>query len=103
MAPDLKIMALCAPAPVSTASAIPDELVREKVERLAVFSHVMLGLWTIGLVIDLFIVPFALGRPRMPVDVAISISGIVASAAMALFIRFGRKSPAKKAKAGLLF
>ena len=99
----MKVMAPCALVPVANTGPLPEEVLKEQVDRVAIFSAVMLGLWTIGLTIDLWLVPFALGRERVPADIALSLCGMLVSAAMYLFVRRSRHPLATKAAAGLAF
>ena len=48
-------------------SRLPDDLLNEQIERLAVFSAVVAGLWGFGLAMDAAIVPLLLGSDSAPV------------------------------------
>jgi serine/threonine-protein kinase len=85
-------------------SRLPDDLLSEQVERLAVFSAVIAGLWGIALVMGGLVFPLVLGRPRRPPAVlAIEVCGLCVSAAMCLIARRARHTFDTKAAAGLAF
>jgi serine/threonine-protein kinase len=82
---------------------LPEELRSEQIERLAVFSAVIAGLWAFGLAMDLVIVPFLIGRERIPSGIAIEVTGIAVSIAMYLFIRRTACTFETKTAVGLVY
>jgi serine/threonine-protein kinase len=86
-----------------TTGRLPDDLLSEQVQRLTAFSAVIGGLWTFGLVMDLIVVPLALGLPLDPPDIAIEVGGIAVSVLMWLYLRNRKCEPEIKTTAGLLY
>ena len=84
-------------------SRLPDDLLSEQIERLAVFSAVIAGLWGFGLAMDTLVVPLLLGQARQSSDIAIEIGGLGVSAAMYFYVRHADHTFDTKASAGLLF
>jgi len=84
-----------------TTGRLPDELLSEQIRRLAVFSAVIGGLWTFGLVMDLLIVPVSLGRPRDWPDIAVEAGALAVSALTYLYVRYAGHEPDTKLTAGL--
>jgi serine/threonine-protein kinase len=84
---------------------LPDDLLFEQIERLAVLSAVIAGLWAFGLLMSTLAVPLLLGLARNPADIAIEAVGLAVSAAMYLFVRraHDRSKCDIKATAGLMF
>jgi tRNA A-37 threonylcarbamoyl transferase component Bud32 len=80
---------------------LPDELVSEHVQRLAVAGAVGAGLWTFGFVMDMAARPFNAGPMVSPMSVAIQILGILISAALVVYIRRSAHTPQLKAEVGL--
>ena len=65
----------------SSAGRLPDEIVSEHVQRLAVFAAIGAGLWTFGLVMDQVITPLTVGTIVPRVHAAIEVVAIVTSMA----------------------
>jgi len=106
----IKVIAPRAPTPVPTAagtgrltSRLPDDLLAEQIERLAVFSAVITGLWGFGLAMDTAIVPLLLGFARVPFAIIIETCGLSVSAAMFLYVRRANHTLDTKAAAGLVY
>ena len=55
-----------------SARRLPEELLHEQVQRLAVLSAVVFGLWTIGLLIDLVLLPYMWSLPMSRRSVCIN-------------------------------
>jgi hypothetical protein len=43
--------------------SLPDDLLSEQVKRLALFCLIAALMWTVGLLMDLFLIPIASGNP----------------------------------------
>jgi serine/threonine-protein kinase len=82
---------------------LPDDLIGEQVERLALFSLICAVLWTIGLVMDQVIVLTV--RTVFPVESwknrLVELLGIVVSGLMFVYTRYARHSPGTKMDVGL--
>jgi serine/threonine protein kinase len=103
MAEHVKVMAPRAPTPVPAVrgagrltTRLPEDLLAEQIQRLAVFSAVIAGLWGVGLMMDAVIVPLLLGLKPPAFAVVLEICGVCVSAAMYLFFR--RSGPTCEAK-----
>jgi eukaryotic-like serine/threonine-protein kinase len=82
---------------------LPDTLLSEQVQRLAVCSAVGAGLWMYGMVMDTVLRPMTMGLAIPPANVAIEIAATVISAVMFLYARYSRHTAQTKADAGLIF
>jgi tRNA A-37 threonylcarbamoyl transferase component Bud32 len=91
-------------APLQTAtSRLPDDLLSEHVQRIAVAGAVAAGLWTFGFVMDTIVFPLTVGPAPRTLTVVIDILGIAVSAAMFMYIRHTALAPQAKTDVGLLF
>jgi tRNA A-37 threonylcarbamoyl transferase component Bud32 len=84
-------------------SRLPDDLLSEHVQRLAVAGGVGAGLWMFGFVMDTIVTPLTVGPAPGTLTVAIDILGVLVSAAMFVYIRHTAHAPEAKADVGLLF
>ena len=91
-----------APARTST-TRLPDDLLSEHVQRIAVAGAVGAGLWMFGLVMDAVVFPLTLGAAPRTLTVVMDILGIAVSAGMFLYIRHTSLAPQTKADVGLVF
>src|SRR5262245_31897433 len=82
---------------------LPDTLVSEQINRLAVCAAIGGGLWCYGVVMDTIVRPYILSLDVPPSRLVIEIVSIVASAAMFVYVRYSSHSYERKANAGLLF
>jgi tRNA A-37 threonylcarbamoyl transferase component Bud32 len=88
--------------PTST-TRLPDDLLSEHVQRLAVAGAVGAGLWMFGLVMDGVVFPLTLGGTPRTLTLVIDILGIMVSAGLFVWIRHMSGTPQTKADVGLLF
>ena len=95
------------PAPgatgIRTGRALPDVLLSEQVQRLAVCALVGAGLWTYGLAMDSLVRPLTLGIAVPHTSVVIELFSIALSGLMLFYVRFAPHSPARKIDVGLLY
>ena len=82
---------------------LPDALVSEHVQRLAVCAAIGAGLWTYGLVTDTVIRPLTLSIRIPQSNVILDIVAIVVSLAMFAYVRYSSHSHERKADAGLVY
>jgi hypothetical protein len=82
---------------------LPDDLMSEQVQRLAVFSAVAAGLWAVALVMDTIVRPLTVSAVVPRTAVAIERSAIGACVALFLYVRYAHHSPSTKTDAGLWF
>jgi len=80
---------------------LPDTMLSEQVQRLAICAAVGAGLWTYGLVMDTLVRPATLGVPMMPLKLAIEIGAILTSALMFVYVRYAPFTPSVKTDVGL--
>jgi eukaryotic-like serine/threonine-protein kinase len=91
-------------AKVETATTrLPDDLLSEHVQRLAVAGAVGAGLWLFGFVMDTIVFPLTVGPAPRTLTVVIDVLGVVVSAGMFVWIRHMAGAPQTKADVGLLF
>jgi eukaryotic-like serine/threonine-protein kinase len=91
-------------APVRTATTrLPDDLLSEHIQRLAVAGAVGAGLWLFGFVMDTIVFPLTVGPAPRTLTVVIDILGVLVSAGMFVCIRHMAGAPQTKADVGLLF
>ena len=69
-------------------TSLPDELVSEQIERLALFAAVVGALWAIGLFVDVVLVPLTWGRQVSMRAVGLEIFGIASAAFMYWMARY---------------
>jgi serine/threonine-protein kinase len=89
-----------------TTSRLPEDVVREQLNRLALFSAVGAGLWTFGVLMETVFVPMA-GRPGQTAPywgtLLIEVSGIVTSLVMFAYVRWSRHSAPTKGHVALVY
>jgi eukaryotic-like serine/threonine-protein kinase len=101
IAPRVPTPAPNAPGTGRPTSRLPDDLLAEQIERLAIFSAVIAGLWGFGLAMDTVIVPVLLGFPRVRFAIILETCGVCVSAVMYLYFGRAKDSCDAKAVAGL--
>jgi tRNA A-37 threonylcarbamoyl transferase component Bud32 len=82
---------------------LPDELLSEQIQRVAVFSAVAAGLWTFGLLMDTVVTPLTLGAVVPRIAVAIELLAIVTALVVFLYVRYASHCLQTKGESGLLF
>ena len=85
------------------ATRLPDDLLSEHVQRVAIAGAVGAGLWLFGLVMDLIVMPMTLGTVPPALMIVTDILGILISAGLFAFIRHSSYAPQLKADVGILF
>ena len=79
--------------------ALPDALLSEQVQRLAVCTAVGAGLWSYGLAMDTIVRPLnVIPVPRE--NVIVEIAAIAISVLMFLYVRYGRHASRTKTEIG---
>ena len=86
-----------------SSSRLPDAVVSEQVQRLAVCTAVGAGLWTYGLVMDTIVRPLTVGVIVPRTNVMIELVSIALSGLMFLYVRYAPHQPHTKSDAGLLY
>src|SRR5262245_31941362 len=86
-----------------SAFSLPDDLLSEQVKRLALFCLIAATLWTVGLMMDLFLIPYASTNPRNWRSVTIEVMTGIVSLAVGVFATRSKAPPAKKGAIGVLF
>jgi serine/threonine protein kinase len=82
---------------------LPDDVMSEQVQRLAVFSAIGAGLWTFGLVMDHIVTPMTVAAFVPRVNGPIEIAGIVTSLALLAYVRLANHSAQTKTEVGLYY
>ena len=108
MAEAVKVVAPRLPTPTGgretrRTTNLPDELVSEQIERLALFAAITCGLWAVGLFVDLVMVPLAWGIELKGRAVALEIAGITGGAWMYWYARHCTQPGRTKAEVSLGF
>ena len=80
---------------------LPDDVLAEQVQRLTVYALVAGGLWTLGLVMDAVIFPWAIGAPVNPTSVAINALGVLGAVGTYVWVKFSGSTLLAKSDAGL--
>ena len=88
---------------IRTTGRIPEEVLREQVQRLAASSVVIAGCWTFGLLMDALVVPWLLNQPRNDTALANEAIGIALSTAMFAYLRSSAHGSETKTTMGLVF
>jgi eukaryotic-like serine/threonine-protein kinase len=87
-----------------SARRLPDELLSEQVQRVALFAAVIGGLWTIGLLIDAVLAPLTWNRPPAPGAIALDLVGIATAAITVWYMKYcGSHAAATKADVSLAY
>lgn len=102
----MKLVAPRAPTPVTPApgrpgSTLPADIVADQVARLKLYCLVSGGLWSVGLLMDVWLFPLILGRTPTPASVVIEAAAVATAAAVYGYVRYAPRSAANKADAGL--
>jgi eukaryotic-like serine/threonine-protein kinase len=87
----------------TTLARLPDDVMSEHVQRLAVFSAIGAGLWTFGLVMDNVVTPMTVGAYIPRVNGLIEIVGIAVSLALLAYVRLANHSAQTKTEVGLYY
>ena len=82
---------------------LPDDLMSEQVQRLAVFSAVAGGLWTVALVMDTIVRPLTVSAMVPRAAMVIEVSAIATCVALFLYVRYAHHTASTKMDAGLWF
>ena len=88
---------------VRTTGRLPDDMLDEQVQRLAVFSAVAAGLWGLTVVVHAFVTPRTVGTLVPARGIAIELLGVVISIAVFLYVRYAPHTCQTKTDAGLWF
>lgn len=86
---------------VISSGRLPDDLLCEQVQRVALLGAVAGGLWTIGLAMDAFIVPLTFGVAVPEAAVAIELFAILVSVLLVVYMRYSHHAPQTKTDVGL--
>src|SRR5262245_53625416 len=82
---------------------LPEELLSEQVQRLAVFSAVGGGLWTYGLVMDSIVNPLTVRTVIPVIQIVIDALAILLSVAMYFYVPYRGHSPQTKSDVSLVY
>src|SRR4029453_7842079 len=92
----------CARQPLA-ATRLPDDLLAEHVQRVAIAGAVGAGLWLFGFVMAFIVMRLTLGTVPPAMMIVTDILGVLVSAALFAFIRHTSYCTQAKADVGLLF
>src|SRR5215216_3855719 len=85
------------------ATRLPDDLLSEHVQRVAVAGGVGAGLWLFGFVMDAIVMPATLGTRPPATMIVTDILAVLVSAGLFAFIRHSSYASQVKTDVGLLF
>ena len=92
------------PAPgaeqVRSTGRLPDDMLDEQLQRLAVFTAIGAGLWALTVVIHAFVTPRTVGTVIPMRAIAIEVIGVVTSVAVFLYVRYAPHTCEVKTDAG---
>jgi serine/threonine-protein kinase len=93
------------PAPRESTGSLrlPDTLVSEQAQRLAVAAAVGGGLWTYGLLMDTVVRPATMGLPVPRTNVVIEVVSILCSALLFVYVKYASCTAQRKTDVGLLY
>jgi serine/threonine-protein kinase len=102
----MKLVAPRAPTPVTPApgrpgSSLPADIVADQIARLRLYCLVSGALWSVGLLMDVWLFPFVLGRTINPASVVVEALAIGTAVAVYGYVCYAPRSAADKADAGL--
>jgi serine/threonine-protein kinase len=83
--------------------SLPDDLLSEQVKRLALFCLIAALMWTVGLLMDLFLIPIASGNPRNWRSLTLEAMAGAVSLAVGLYATRSKAPPAHKGAVGVVF
>ena len=86
-----------------SAFSLPDDLLSEQVKRLALFCLIAAVLWTVGLLMDLFVIPYATGMPRNWRSVTLEVMTGIVSLSVGVYATRSKAPPAHKGAVGVVF
>src|SRR6187402_3383458 len=86
-----------------SAFSLPDDLLSEQVKRLALFCLIAAVLWTVGLLMDLFLVPLASGNPRNWRSVTLEVMAGTVSLLVGVYATRSKSPPGHKGTVGVVF
>jgi serine/threonine protein kinase len=106
--PDVRVLAPRLDTPATgdsrrSTSRLPDELAAEQVQRLALFAAITGGLWTLGLFIDVVMMPLTWGTRISVRAVILELCGMAASVGMYWYARYCTCAHQNKTDVSLLF
>ena len=107
MAEQRSICARREPAPSATGwgdtkSFLPEELLSEQVQRLTLFCLIAAAMWTVGFVMDLFLLPYATGMPRNFRSLTLEVMGTLVALVVGLYAATSDASSQRKADVGIV-
>jgi eukaryotic-like serine/threonine-protein kinase len=79
---------------------LPDDMLDEQLQRLAVFAAVGAGLWALTVVIHAFVTPRTVGTVIPRLAIAIELVGVLTSVAVFLYVRYAPHTCEVKTDAG---
>ena len=85
-----------------TRSFLPEELLSEQVQRLALFCLIGAAMWTVGFVMDMFVLPYATGMPRNWRSLALEFMGTLVALVVGLYAATSDASSQRKADVGIV-
>ena len=85
-----------------TKSYLPEELLSEQVQRLALFCLIAAGLWTAGFVMDLLVLPYATGMPRNWRSLTLEFIATLVAVVVGFFAATSDASSQRKADVGIV-
>jgi serine/threonine protein kinase len=86
-----------------TSGRLPDDLLSDHVQRLAIFSAVATGLWTVALLMETVVTPLTLPSEVSRERIAVELFAIVGCSLVFLYVRYAEQSLETKADSGLGF
>jgi eukaryotic-like serine/threonine-protein kinase len=88
---------------LGTQGVLPETLLSEQVQRVAVATVVGAGLWTYGLLMDAIVRPLTVIAAAQWTSIGIELVAIATSCAMFLYVRYASHAPRRKADAMLFY
>ena len=87
-----------------TTGRLPDDLFEIQVRRFELFTGIGTGLWTLGLVMDGWLLPATAGVEAVPTSVlAIEACGVLISLGLFVYVRYGHCTPQRKSDFSLWY
>jgi serine/threonine-protein kinase len=93
-----------APGVMETPRPLPEEILSEQVQRLAIFAAIAGAVWMVGLVMEVFVLPaaFGAGAPNWRA-MALEFVAALASAVLCLYLKTSPATAQRKSDFGLAF
>ena len=90
-------------SPRESGFSLPEDLLSEQVKRLALFCLIAALMWTVGLLMDFFLIPIASGNPKNWRSLTLEVMAGAVSLAVGVYATRSKAPPGHKGAVGVVF